>query len=761
MNATCLDPHELRHVLDESLPVSERDRVVSHLDQCSDCQSRLERLASGDKNLLKTARDSANATEPDHGSAYWRALENVSQSQAALDLAATVDGPAQRHSRPDFDFFDPPAQSGHIGTLERFHIEHLVGRGGMGMVFRAYDSALQRAVAIKVLDPQYSRDDVAQGRFCREARAAAGVTHENVVTIHHVEHCNERNLSYIVMQFVPGKSVQDRLDEGPPIGLREAVRIAAATAAGLEAAHARGLIHRDIKPGNILLEEPTGRVLLTDFGLARVNADVKLTQTGFVAGTPLYMSPEQARGEVVDVRTDLFSLGSVLYAMLTGGPPFAGTSPFVVLRNVTDRDPRPVQELNPAVPNSLAAIVDRLLEKNPSDRFASAREASIALLAELDRIPQELTTVVPRVINRPWRSWWRRRSGHILAGLIGGLGLLAITEVTKLTEWTVLGQRGTTPNEVIVERFVEGGSPITVEPATPALYELPTGDGAVWGVAFDPCGDLLATATEGGSVKLWDAQTGTVKGELDNSRHKSPIWDLEFNHDGTKLITASDDGAVRLWDVQTRREANYTFEHTSPVRSVVFSPDGKRLASGTRTGTITIWDATNGKPIRSWVGHDGGVVMAMSFHKDGQLLATAGSDKTVKIWDIEAGTPQATLHGHSGPVYAVAFDPQGGLLASAGWDRTIRVWNPNTTQQVRAIDAHKEDVWSLAFSPSGKHLVSGGQDRTAKCIDPQTGNVISVYRGPAGPVHGVAVSKDGRLLAAGSRDGTVRVWSIE
>src|SRR5262245_15181595 len=156
---------------------------------------------------------------------------------------------------------------------------------------------------------------MARTRFIREARAAAAVAHENVVTIHHVECVEEKGLSFFVMQFVKGRSLQDRLDEGGPVPVRDAVRIAAQTAGGLAAAHENGLIPRDIKPGNILLELGSGRVLLTDFGLARLTEDVKLTQTGFVAGTPLYMSPEQARGETVDHRSDLFSLGSVLYAL--------------------------------------------------------------------------------------------------------------------------------------------------------------------------------------------------------------------------------------------------------------------------------------------------------------------------------------------------------------------------------------------------------------------------------------------------------------
>jgi WD40 repeat protein len=575
----------------------------------------------------------------------------------------------------------------------------------------------------------------------------------------------EKNLSFLVMQFVRGRSLQDRLDEGGALPVREAVRIAAATASGLAAAHATNLIHRDIKPGNILIEQASGRVLITDFGLARLTEDVKLTQSGFVAGTPLYMSPEQARGETVDHRSDLFSLGSVLYAMLTGVPPFQGSSPFTVLKQVTDARPRRVQELNPAVPDSLAEVLDRLMEKAPRNRFADASEAAVALQAELTKLPPEPLPAAParrtsRSVPRHVRSWWRRNSPPVLAGVAAVIGILLLGEATKLTHWTVLGQRG----RPVAERSPESiaaTAPATDEVEIPARYTLPPGEGAVWSVAFDPAGDLIATATEGGTVKFWDAHDGHVRGMLNNQKYKSPVWAIAFNNDGSRLVTASDDGYVRLWDVKTKLEADLDFKHPFPVRSVALSPDGTKLASGMRNGAVIIWDVASGKHIHVTVGHDGGVVTSIAFSPDGKLVASGSSDRTVKLWDVSDGSPRATLSNHTGPVYAVAFDAKSQLVASAGWDRTIRLWDANTSEQVKVLDVYKDDIYSLAFSPSGRHLIAGGQDRTAKWIDVETGAVKKVYRGHAGPIHTVAVSHDGTLIAAGGRDGTVRVWDSE
>ena len=232
----------------------------------------------------------------------------------------------------------------------------------MGIVLKAFDPALHRAVAIKVLAPQLATNNSARQRFAREARAAAAIRNEHVVAIHAVDEW--KGLPYLVMEFIPGRSLQDRIDRTAPLDITSILRIGMQTAAGLAAAHAQGLVHRDIKPANILLENGVERVKLTDFGLARAVDDASLTQSGVVAGTPLFMAPEQARCETVDHRADLFSLGAVLYAMCTGRSPFRASTTLGVLRRVSDDPHRPVREVNPEVPHWLAAIVDRLLAKD-------------------------------------------------------------------------------------------------------------------------------------------------------------------------------------------------------------------------------------------------------------------------------------------------------------------------------------------------------------------------------------------------------------
>jgi eukaryotic-like serine/threonine-protein kinase len=756
MTATCPDPDTLRSVLDSSLPTGEQAEVVAHLDTCPDCQQTIEQIAAAGSSVVDLARSAGTEPKPDATSAFWPALRRIEQEiqSPALALSVTQADPEIAPSAEQtYAFLEPAEEPGYLGQIGRFQIAELLGRGGMGMVFRAYDACLQRTVAVKVLDPQYAKNELARSRFLREARAAAGVSHENVVIIHHVECIEAADLGFIVMQYVKGRSLQDRLDQGGPLPVREAVRIALATAAGLAGAHANGLIHRDIKPANILIEHGTGRVLLTDFGLARLTEDVKLTQTGFVAGTPLYMSPEQAHGEEVDHRSDLFSLGSVLYAMLTGTPPFQGSSPFTVLRQVTDGRHRPIQDVNPAVPNGLAEIVDRLLEKNPRYRYADAAEAAAALNAEFTRLPADaaVATVIrrsSRSVPMFVRSSWRRYSPSVLGGVAIVLGLLLVSEAVGLTRWTLIGQRGNPP-----------AGTAAAEPETPPVYTLPHGDGAVWAVAFDRAGELIATASEGGTIKFWDARTGQARGDV---VAKSSVWGIAFSPDGTRLATATDDGFVRLWNVKTKAQEGVEIKHAFTVRSVAFSPKGDLLATGTRNGAVQVWDIETGHRVHGTAGHEG-AAMSVAFSHDGNLLASAGSDKTVKVWNMSDGSPQATLQGHTGPVYAVTWHPTEPIVVSAGWDHTVRVWDPDGAKQLKMFEPHPDDIWSVAFGPLGRNLVTAGQDRTVKWVDADDGTIKRVLRGPAAPVHTVAIGQtpDGLRLAAGSRDGTVRVWAVD
>ncbi|MBY0397804.1 MAG: serine/threonine protein kinase, partial [Thermoleophilia bacterium] len=317
---------------------------------------------------------------------------DVARDVAGLAASAgRAESPAEETT---LDFLAPPGVPGSLGRLDHFEVLEVVGRGTMGIVLKARDERLERVVAIKVLAPVLAAVSVARHRFAREARAAAAVAHDHVIAIHAVE--DRGPVPYLVMRFIGGRTLQQKLDAEGVLPLEEILRIGLQVAEGLAAAHRQGLVHRDIKPANILLENAVERVKITDFGLARAVDDASLTQSGLIAGTPSYMSPEQANGDRVDHRSDLFSLGSVLYALATGHAPFRAESTMGVLRRVCDHAPRPLRESNPAIPHWLERIIARLHAKNPAARYQTADELAGELrlrLAALQQSPQRARRV--------------------------------------------------------------------------------------------------------------------------------------------------------------------------------------------------------------------------------------------------------------------------------------------------------------------------------------------------------------------------------
>ncbi|MFO0802890.1 MAG: SUMF1/EgtB/PvdO family nonheme iron enzyme [Gemmataceae bacterium] len=273
-------------------------------------------------------------------------------------------------------FLEPATRPDSLDRIGHYEVLQVLGQGGFGIVLRAFDDMLHRVVAVKVLAPQMASTSPARKRFLREARSSAQVRHENVVQVYEV---GETPLPYIAMEFIPGETLQQRLDLIGPVESAEVVRIGRQIADGLAAAHAQDLIHRDIKPGNVLLEGGAGRVKITDFGLARAADDASISQSGVIAGTPMYMAPEQALGHKLDQRADLFSLGSVLYQMASGRPPFRANGTVAVLKRVAEDTPRDIREIVPEVPQWLCNIIAKLHEKKPDERFQTAREVADVL----------------------------------------------------------------------------------------------------------------------------------------------------------------------------------------------------------------------------------------------------------------------------------------------------------------------------------------------------------------------------------------------
>lgn len=407
---------ELRGLLDERLSSEESREVESHLSGCSTCQRELKRIAGEEDwwketvtvlsdstfvpNGTPPGTDSAGSGSPDSSSN----VDSVSVDRSSNQIAARSLDASVAWIRPLLA--EPPAGStGCIGQLDQYPIHGVIGQGGMGVVLRGTDLALNRPVAIKVLSPHLAGVGAARARFMREAQAAAAIVHPSIVPIYGV--IQKGPLPYLVMPVIGGGNLQQRIDVEGPLELAEVLRIGAQIAEGLAAAHRGGVIHRDIKPANILVEEGNGRVLISDFGLARALDDATLTCSGMIAGTPQYMSPEQARGEAVDARSDLFSLGSLLYALATGRPPFRAETPLAVLRKITETRARHVQEVNEQFPAWFDVLIRHFMQVDLSRRVDSADKAAELLQEAHAHVRNPTAKQLPGFLRR----------GHGLNGL--------------------------------------------------------------------------------------------------------------------------------------------------------------------------------------------------------------------------------------------------------------------------------------------------------------------------------------------------------
>jgi len=396
-SASCQDVQELLpQSLDDSLSEELEHRIADHLSDCDVCRRALETLAGDATRWQSVSQILRKETSSDR--------DAISPTKSMLlpgpGYCDEDDEAGHGGVRPeDFivDFLQPSPTRESLGRLGDIEVRQFIGQGAHGIVLKGFQEELHRLVAVKVMAPHLASVVAARKRFAREARATAAIVHPNVMPILHVDSTGQ--LPFLVMPYVDCESLQDRLDRDSQLPLADVLRIGIQVAHGLAAAHAQGLVHRDVKPANILLERGVERVMLTDFGLARTMDDATLTRSGLIAGTPHYMSPEQARGDAVDARSDLFSLGSVLYTMTAGRPPFRAETTYGILRRVTDDTPRPMTAANPAVPNWFEQVVMTLLHKEPAQRLQSAEQTAELLEDCLAHHEQPHSSPLPQCVK--------------------------------------------------------------------------------------------------------------------------------------------------------------------------------------------------------------------------------------------------------------------------------------------------------------------------------------------------------------------------
>jgi eukaryotic-like serine/threonine-protein kinase len=377
-NSTHISENDLRLALDEQSTNRTLHEIEDHIDQCDSCRSRMMELAADPKWRKEFTEGLRHVSQSDHSrlSPINEKSRFPASSFTGHDrVGHTFDLQTVEHMLQDV--LESPIHPETMGRMGRYEIESVIGCGGMGVVLRGFDRELHRPVAIKMILPRLSKNGTAKQRFSREARAAATVLHPNVISIHDIR--ETKGLPWFVMPLIIGPSLKTMVNQDGPLLEKEVVRVGIQIASGLAAAHSKGLVHRDIKPENILVDNQVNRIVITDFGLACSESEDAITQTGWVAGTLNFMSPEQSRGEDVDCRSDLFSLGSVLFFLVTGEMPFWAKSELGVIYNVGNVRHRNVQSLNPDVSTMLKQTIDRLLEKSREKRFQTAAEVEVFL----------------------------------------------------------------------------------------------------------------------------------------------------------------------------------------------------------------------------------------------------------------------------------------------------------------------------------------------------------------------------------------------
>jgi|GEM_PF-454848 len=758
------DPSRLRLLLEDRLEEDELAAISVHLESCRACREGLERMAAesrwwGDARLL--ASDPAT-NGPESGGA---------------------DGPS-------LDFLDPPAEPGQLGKLGPYEVIDVIGRGGMGLVLKAYDRPLGRHVAIKVLAPELATSASARRRFAREAQAAAAIAHDHIVAIHAVD-TTPTGLPYIVMQYVSGRSLQDRLDTSGPLELQAILRIGMQAASGLAAAHAVGLVHRDIKPANILLENCVERVKLTDFGLARAADDASLTQSGVVAGTPQYMAPEQARGESIDHRADLFSLGSVLYTLCTGRSPFRAETTMGVLRRVSEDHPRPIRETRPEIPDWLQAIIAKLQAKDPADRFTTAAEVAalfercLAFLEQPGRQAPPFRVDSPRATRLPKKPLW------IAAALVVviGLGAAEASGTSRLTAFVATVLRIRTPEGILVVKLddpevkirVDGEEVVFTDAGPQEIrLKLRAGDHWVEKSKGDRTGRELVTITRGGKQTV----SATLEPEVAEV-HASAVYRSQRNGPGDqassvewvkRLINKIDQQSyASVSGSQGAKDADFQQLDEKLRNPVTKEHQGNRAAKErgeSENVDMIIQD------LMTRVAED---AVQPPNKSRSQIWSVAKKMETLQGKKPSPASREVAQEGPSLPssatlsgtwknrepvsyevpsrILSLAVSAADGTFALGCTDGVIRLFMAGLMPYIE-LEGQGSSVQSLAFSPQADILASGGANGVVRLWDVREKRIRHEFQGHFDEVTSLSFSPHGETLATGSSDRTVRLWDV-
>jgi eukaryotic-like serine/threonine-protein kinase len=739
---------------------------------------------------------------------FFANQQRLANLAAPLRAAAPVEEPPD----PEAPTLAPggTANGSAVGTKVRYFGDYElleeIARGGMGVVYKARQVSLNRIVALKMILAGQLASESDIRRFRVEAEAAANLDHPNIVPIYEVgEHDGQH---YFSMKLIEGGSLAQAGGQGSGVRDRKeqraAARLVATVARAVHHAHQRGILHRDLKPGNILLSplSPPGRVVggegygephVTDFGLAkRVEGGSDLTRSGAIVGTPSYMAPEQARAEKgLSTAIDVYSLGAVLYELLTGQPPFRAATPLDTLLQVLAKEPVSPHSLNPRVDPDLETISLKCLDKNPHRRYASAE----ALAADLERwLRGEPITARPvGNVERLWR-WCRRNPALATASGLAVMALLAVTVVSIVygADRASAARRFENLSNALAAEAERTGSALRETNRQLATVALERADGQrrsgevgralfhlVDGIRFArEAGDMGIEQYARTSIAIWQGEIHRLRSVLMGAELTEGIrlGYVAFSSGGRTALVGSPNSA-RLFETATGRPLGRP--HPGEAVAVAISGDGSTLAVaiGSQGKTIEgdeslssevqVWEATTGKPIgrpikTAWTDRNGGhsnLINTLALNPDGKILLTGSVDRMARRWDIASGKEVGPTLSHSGIILAVAFSPDGRVIATLS-TQGVRLWETASGKPIGSVLKHPKGATGLAFSADGKTLLTAGLDGVVRIWDVVSGKEADRIETGDGPLQCAAFSPDGRQILAASPAGVARLWEV-